>query len=150
MILWPCWLPASATTWLPRPRSGFCHGGFCAGSPGHPSNPARLSAWAKSQMRSRLWGAPQSAAEIQHHCASYLPQQPLSEAGRAVLKRFSTSRFLCSFDFDGHMGLHEIPHNAVVIPQDRLADFIGDPAGAPRATLGDILEAIARCVNTLN
>jgi phage anti-repressor protein len=80
----------------------------------------------------------------------YRPQQPLSEAGRAVLKRFSTSRFLCSFDFDGRMGLHEIPHNAVVIPQDRLADFIGDPAGAPRETLGDILEAVARRVNTLN
>lgn len=48
------------------------------------------------------------------------------------------------------MGLHEIPSNAVVIAQDRLAELIGDHAGAPRSTLGDILEAVGRRMKALH
>lgn len=78
------------------------------------------------------------------------PQQPQSEVALAARKLLATTRFLCSFDLDGKMGLHEIPSNAVVIAQDRLAEFIGDHAGAPRATLGDILEAVGRRIKALH
>ena len=56
--------------------------------------------------------------------------------GRAVFfgvengKLLATTRFLCSFNLDGKTGLHEIPSSAVVIAQDRLAEFIGNHAGA--------------------
>lgn len=97
----------------------------------------------------------QALAQTKGHQADFpgsphLGHKPHSDAEHAALKHLSIARFLCSFDLDGKICLHEIPANAVVIAQDRLADFIRDPAGAPRSSLSDILEAVARRVNTFN
>jgi prophage antirepressor-like protein len=90
-----------------------------------------------------------TAQSVELDNSLYSPQQPQSEVELAARKLLATTRLLCSFDLDGKMGLHEIPSNAVVIAQDRLAEFIGDHAGAPRSTLGDILEAVGRRMKAL-
>lgn len=68
---------------------------------------------------------------------------------QAARRLLSTARFLCSFDFEGKIHMHEVGSSALVIQPDRLANYIADPEGAPRGTLGDILEAVGRRMKTL-
>lgn len=69
---------------------------------------------------------------------------PSSNVEQQFRKSLSMTRFLCSFDFEGKIHLHEVGSNALVIQPERLANYIADPEGAPRGTLGDILEAVGR------
>lgn len=73
-----------------------------------------------------------------------------TEAESAVRKLLATNRFMCTFDLGGQLAIKEVPNNAVVIADDRLARYIGDPEGPPRATLVDILEAVSQRMKTLH
>ncbi|MDH0042408.1 Rha family transcriptional regulator [Pseudomonas juntendi] len=54
------------------------------------------------------------------------------------------SRFLMYFDLTGEMHIKAIEPDTALLNRERLAMFIGDPEGAPRSTLPDILEAVSR------
>lgn len=54
------------------------------------------------------------------------------------------TRFLMYFDLTGEMHIKAIEPDTALLNRERLAMFIGDPEGAPRSTLPDILEAVSR------
>nr|HEJ2743234.1 Rha family transcriptional regulator [Pseudomonas aeruginosa] len=53
-------------------------------------------------------------------------------------------RFMVYFEFNGEMRIKAIDPGTTLLRRDRLATYIGDPEGAPRSTLPDILEAVSR------
>lgn len=67
-----------------------------------------------------------------------------TEATQALREIMRNMRFQVWFDFEGRLSIREVPEGDITIPRARLATYIGDPEGAPRATLPDILEAVSR------
>ncbi|HCE9376582.1 TPA: Rha family transcriptional regulator [Pseudomonas aeruginosa] len=67
-----------------------------------------------------------------------------AEIARLLGQHIRDTRFMVHFDFNGEMYIKTIDPGAALLTRDRLAAYIGDPEGAPRSTLPDILEAVSR------
>ncbi len=67
-----------------------------------------------------------------------------AEIARLLGQHIRDTRFMVHFDFNGEMYIKTIEPGAALLTRDRLATYIGDPEGAPRSTLPDILEAVSR------
>ncbi|MFV2947033.1 Rha family transcriptional regulator [Pseudomonas japonica] len=67
-----------------------------------------------------------------------------AEIARLLGQHIRDTRFMVNFDFHGEMYIKMIEPGAALLTRDRLASYIGDPEGAPRSTLPDILDAVSR------
>lgn len=67
-----------------------------------------------------------------------------AETEQLLSQKLLRTRFLMYFDLTGEMHIKAIEPETALLHRDRLATFIGDPEGAPRSTLPDILEAVGR------
>lgn len=67
-----------------------------------------------------------------------------AETEQLLSQKLLRTRFLMYFDLTGEMHVKAIEPETALLHRDRLATFIGDPEGAPRSTLPDILEAVGR------
>ncbi|HCF9585814.1 TPA: Rha family transcriptional regulator [Pseudomonas aeruginosa] len=67
-----------------------------------------------------------------------------AQTEQLLSQKLLRTRFLMYFDLTGEMHIKAIEPDTALLSRDRLATFIGDPEGAPRSTLPDILEAVSR------
>lgn len=72
-----------------------------------------------------------------------------AQTEQLLSQKLLRTRFLMYFDLTGEMRIKTIEPDTALLNRDRLAAFIGDPEGAPRATLPDILEAVSHRMKTL-
>ncbi|MNO58429.1 Phage regulatory protein Rha [compost metagenome] len=72
------------------------------------------------------------------------------EVEQLLSQKLRDMRFMVYFEFNGEMRIKAIDPGTTLLRRDRLASFIGDPEGAPRSTLPDILEAVSRRMKSLH
>ncbi|MNZ89773.1 hypothetical protein D3C78_1087090 [compost metagenome] len=72
------------------------------------------------------------------------------EIEQLLSQKLRDMRFMVYFEFNGEMRIKAIDPGTTLLRRDRLASFIGDPEGAPRSTLPDILEAVSRRMKSLH
>ncbi len=68
-----------------------------------------------------------------------LPAETQKQLSQTLLH----GRFLMHFDHTGEMHFKLIDPTAAIVNKDQLAAYIGDPQGAPRSWLPDILDAVS-------